>query len=191
MPHRPTATGVLSVLSVMLYMAVCAFASAKDAPKTPQQVGRFIRVQLPITGQTFERTRRIVRRAMDRAKKEDSRLTLVFEFDVSKEQKNFGRGSEFGAAHDLASFLSSEELSGVRTVAYLPQPIQGHAVLVAMACQELIMAKDASIGSAGIDEKTITPTLRSAYTEIANRRADRALGIGVGNVGSSRRGSSS
>lgn len=181
MPHRPTATGVLSVLSVMLYMAVCAFASAKDAPKTPQQVGRFIRVQLPITGQTFERTRRIVRRAMDRAKKEDSRLTLVFEFDVSKEQKNFGRGSEFGAAHDLASFLSSEELSGVRTVAYLPQPIQGHAVLVAMACQELIMAKDASIGSAGIDEKTITPTLRSAYTEIANRRrtVPSALALGM------------
>ena len=32
------------------------------------------------------------------------------------------------------------------------------------------MAKDATIGAAGIDEATITPDLRSAYTEIAGRR---------------------
>ncbi len=166
--------------TLLLFIAPSGFAAAKDAPKTPLQVGRFIRIQLPITGQTFERTRRTVRRAMDRVKKEDARLTLVFEFDVSKEQKNFGRGSEFGAAHDLANFLSSEELSGVRTVAYLPQPIQGHAVLVAMACQELIMAKEASIGSAGIDEKTITPTLRSAYAEIANRRRTVPVALALG-----------
>ena len=95
---------------------------------------------------------------------------LIFEFDVPKGQKNFGRGSEFGAAHDLANFLSSEELNAVRTVAYLPQSIEGHAVLVAIACQEIVMAKDASIGAAGIDEPVITPTLRAAYTEIANRR---------------------
>jgi len=162
-------------------VATCGSAAAKDTAKAPPQIGRFIRIPLPITGQTFERTRRTVRRAMEQAKKENARLTLVFEFDVSKEQKNFGRGSEFGAAHDLANFLSSEELSGVRTVGFIPQPIQGHAVLVAMACQELIMAKDASIGSAGIDEKTITPTLRSAYAEIANRRrtVPAALALGM------------
>ena len=113
-------------------LAACGFAFAKEEPKTPAQVGRFVRITLPIDGQTFERTRRIVRRAMDQAKKEDARLVLIFEFDVPKGQKNSGRGSEFGAAHDLADFLSSEELNAVRTVAYVPQPIQGHAVLVAL-----------------------------------------------------------
>ena len=58
----------------------------------------------------------------------------------------------------------------MRTVAYVPQSIEGHAVLVAIACQEIVMAKDASMGAAGVDEPAITPTLRSAYTEIANRR---------------------
>ena len=153
----------------------------RTEPKTPAQVGRFVRITLPINGQTFERTRRIVRRAMDQAKKEDARLVLIFEFEVPKGQKNSGRGSEFGAAHDLADFLSSEELNAVRTVAYVPQSIQGHAVLVALACQEIVMAKDASIGAAAIDEKTITPTLRSAYTEIANRRrtVPAALALGM------------
>ena len=165
----------------MLCCAAGSHALGNVAAKSPRQVGRFVRITLPITGQTFERTRRIVRRAMDQAKKEDARLTLIFEFEVPKGQKNFGRGSEFGAAHDLANFLSSEELNAVRTVAYLPQSIQGHAVLVAMACQEIVMAPKATIGAAGIDEKTITPTLRSAYTEIANRRrtVPAALALGM------------
>jgi membrane-bound ClpP family serine protease len=144
-------------------------ARAKDPPP-PRQTGLFLRLTLPVTGQTFERTRRIVRRAIEKARKEDARLVLVFEFEVPKGQKNFGRGSEFGAAHDLANFLSSEELNAVRTVAYLPQSIEGHAVLVVLACQEIVMAKDATIGAAGIDEPVVTPTLRAAYTEIANRR---------------------
>ena len=164
-PHRRMAAVVLAAM-LGLYggTAACRFALAKEEPPGAKQTGRFIHLTLPITGQTYERARRIARRAMDQAKKEESRLVLVFEFDVPKGQKNFGRGSEFGAAHDLASFLSSEELNGVRTVAYLPQSIQGHAALVAISCQEIVMAKDASIGAAGIDEPTITPTLRSAYT---------------------------
>ena len=39
----------------------------------------------------------------------------------------------------------SKPLSGVQTVAYLPKSIQGHAVLVAIACDQIIMGKDASI----------------------------------------------
>ena len=44
------------------------------------------------------------------------------------------------------------------------------------------MAKDASIGAAGIDEKTITPTLRSAYTEIAGRRRTVPAAAGAGHA---------
>ena len=182
--RRATVAGVLLVLlAIMLDMlgGLLSSASAKDEPKATRQIGRFARIALPITGRTQERICKIVDRAMETAKKEDARLVLVFEFDVPKGQKNFGRGSEFGAALSLANFLSSEELNAVRTVAYVPESIQGHAVLVALACQEIIMAKDATIGAAGIDEKTMTPTMRSAYTEIANRRrtvpATLALGM--------------
>jgi len=159
----------ISTVVVLLTMLGGLAATASEAPEPPKQIGRFVHITLPITGQTFERTRRIIRRAMEKAK-DDARLVLIFQFDVPSDQQNFGRGSEFGAAHDLANFLSSEELNAVRTVAYLPKSIQGHAVLVALACQEIIMAKDATIGAAGIDQTNITPTLRSAYAEIAGRR---------------------
>ena len=81
-------------------------------------------------------------------------------------------------------FLSSRELSVAKTVAYIPKTIKGHAVLVAMACEEIVMAPDAEIGEAGIDEpaeEPIDPTVRSGYQEIANRRktipAQVALGM--------------
>jgi membrane-bound serine protease (ClpP class) len=157
----------------VLAAAVAALPTAVSAQERAEgstQIGRFIHIELPINGQTFERTRRAVRRAMDKAKKEHAPLALIFEFDMPKGQKDAGRGSDFGAAHDLANFISSEELNGVRTVAYLPRPIEGHAVLPVIACQEIIMAKDATIGAAGIDEKTLTPTMRSSYSEIAGRR---------------------
>jgi membrane-bound serine protease (ClpP class) len=57
-------------------------------------------------------------------------------------------------------------------------------VLVAMACEEIIMAPDATIGEAGIDEPAEEPigrTVRSGYSEIANVRrtipAEVALGM--------------
>jgi membrane-bound ClpP family serine protease len=165
---RRTIVGVL----LPLCLAACDFAFAKDQPREPPQVGRFLRVPLPITGQTFARIHSQVNQTIDkvREEKKDVRLVLIFEFEPPKGQAGSSRGSEFGAAYDLANFLSSDKLNAVRTVAYVPRPIQGHAVLAALACQEIIMAPQASIGAAGIDETTITPPLRSAYTEIANRR---------------------
>ena len=179
-PVRRIVTRVILVLLAMLCAPPASSFAKNQLQKPPPQIGRFIHVTLPITGQTFERTRRVVRRALEKANKENARLVLVFEFDAPKGQKEFGRGSDFGAAHDLASFISSEELGGVRTVAYLPDAIEGHAVLPVIACQEIIMAKDATIGAAGIDETTITPTLRSAYTEIAGRRRTVPVVVALG-----------
>ena len=49
----------------------------------------------------------------------------------------------FGQALDLARYISSRDLSGVETVAFIPRTVKGHAVLVAMACEEIVMAPDA------------------------------------------------
>ncbi|MGH7192662.1 MAG: hypothetical protein ACREJM_03905, partial [Candidatus Saccharimonadales bacterium] len=75
--------------------------------------------------------------------------------------------SEFGKAHDLARYLSGDNLDGATTVAYLPETITGHAVLVAMACEEIIMSEDAQLGDAGKGEALITPSMQSTYVEIA------------------------
>jgi membrane-bound ClpP family serine protease len=155
---------------LVLCCAIPAPAFAKDEPKTPAQIGRFIQVPLPITDQTVTHVRRVVGRAIEKAKKDNARLALIFEFRGPKGQTDAARGSDFSQSYGLANFLSGDDLSGVRTVAYLPGSVEGHAVLPVIACQEIIMAKDATLGAAGIDERTITPTMRSAYSEIAGRR---------------------
>jgi len=96
--------------------------------------------------------------------------TVVIQLNVRTDEELFGRGSSFAACYELASLLNSERLSHVRFVAFMPQSIQGHAVLVALACNERIMAELADIGAAGIDETRITDTHRQAYREIARLR---------------------
>ena len=140
--------------------------------ESPQRLGWTMKLRLPIDGDTYRRAQRFVYEARNRASTTGRQPVLIFEFQVMPNQSAFGRGTEFGAAYQLADFLSGPKLGDAVTVAYIPQSIQGHAVLVALACDEIIMAADAQIGSAGIDETAVTDTIRFAYEEIANRRKD-------------------
>ena len=152
----------------------------KNAPaQLEKTIGRAIRMQLPIDGQTLPRVKRFVNRSFEQARAENATPVLIFEFYVPKGQENFGRGSDFFNASSVADYLTSAELNGARTVAYIPQSIQGHAVLAAIACQQIIMDKDATIGAAGIDEKTILPEYAGWYKTIANRRRTVPEGIAL------------
>lgn len=175
------ALGLVSC-GLLAMLAIGPAARAIDTPKTPetQRVGYSIRITLPIDGQTSKHVQQFVRRAVERARSIGARPVLILEFDVPPGQGQLGRGSEFGAVYSLADFLSSEEMNGVTTVAYLPEPIQGHAVLAALACDQILMAPDASLGQAGADEKIINPPTLSAYREIAGRRRTVPVAIAIG-----------
>jgi membrane-bound ClpP family serine protease len=183
---RPTGTlpGALAVLLAVILASASAQqdgGAANGAADPAKRMGRLIPITLPITGESTGHIRRSVRRALDQANAEGKRPVLVFEFKVPPNQDEFGRGSEFGPSYELADFLSGEQLNQATTVAFIPQSIQGHAVLVALACDEIIMAADAEIGNAGVDSPNITPPIHAAYKEIANRRktipAEVALGL--------------
>ena len=157
-------------------------AVAPPPAQEAREVGRLVRIPLPVTGNADTQVMRAVQRALSEIGPSDSRPVLVFEFAPGENRT--GQGSDFSRALALARYLSSREMSAAKTVAYIPHRIQGHAVLVAMACEEIIMAPDAQIGEAGIDEpaeEPIDPTVRSGYYEIANRRrtipAEVALGM--------------
>jgi membrane-bound ClpP family serine protease len=103
----------------------------------------------------------------------------VFEFSPAK--GTAGEGSSFGDALDMARFLSGDRLSQVRTVAWLPRSVKGHAVLAVLACEEIMIGKGAEFGAAGSGEPgAIDDTLRRAYTEIAERRRTVPAAIALG-----------
>jgi len=134
-------------------------------------------VSLPITGKSSHAVARTLEQvAKDFAKTDRSNdaettpPTVIFQFKVGADQEAFGRGSSFGACYEIAGLIVGERFNGIRTVAYFPQSVKGHALLVALACNELIVAEDVEIGEAGIDERTLSPTQREAYHEISQRR---------------------
>ncbi|MDR2641168.1 MAG: hypothetical protein LBC74_00075 [Planctomycetaceae bacterium] len=98
------------------------------------------------------------------------RPTIILQFNVEPDQDVYGRGSSFGVCYEVAKLLVSEKFNGIRTVAYFPQSVKGHVMLVALACDEWAAADKAEIGEAAGGDANITKTEREAYFEISRKR---------------------
>jgi membrane-bound serine protease (ClpP class) len=154
-----------------------AAAGAAPADATTR-AAYLVRIPLPIAGNVDTQVEQMVSKLLERMPAGEQRPVLIFEFSAAEGQS--GEGSKFERALSLARFLSGQDLSRVRTVAYLPNSVQGHAVLAVMACEEIIMHPDAKLGLAGIDEAAVDATMRSAYTEIAERRRTIPVPVALG-----------
>jgi membrane-bound ClpP family serine protease len=177
--RRAAASGAAALLILAAGLVRPVFADEKPLAAKPEtaaenaepeggkRVGFSIRLPLPITGETARRVRQFVGSALKKAQTRKARPFLIFEFDVPPGEENFGGGSEYTAALDVALTLTGKELAGAETAAYITKPIHGHALLAVIACDNVIMAPDASLDASGIDKDTITRAVRSAYRDIA------------------------
>ncbi|MCG8586224.1 MAG: hypothetical protein MI757_16070, partial [Pirellulales bacterium] len=142
------------------------------------RAGRLVRIPVPITGRVQKQVEDSIRRVVAALPESEERPVLVLEFWPG--QTEFGAGSEFGAAYELASFLTSNDLSRVKTIAYVPKSIKGHAVLPVLACEEIFMAPNAELGEAGLDEDSVKRTQHVAYEEIAGLRKTIPAPVALG-----------
>lgn len=87
--------------------------------------------------------------------------TLIYDLQVS--------GSDFAACYGLAKEIM--ELPVKRRIAYISRPLSGHAVLLALACDEIAMAEDVKIGNLSDDQRLADPTIteQTAYEEVARK----------------------
>ena len=153
-------------------------STSEPSTEAAQNSGRLIRIPLPVTGNVDVRVKRAVTEVLRDLPSEGARPVLVFEFWSPEDDE--GVGSEFERCLSVARFLASDRLNAVRTVAYLPRSVRGHAVLVVIACEEIIMSPDAELGDAGFDETLIDPTVRRGYSEIADRRRTVPSSVALG-----------
>lgn len=163
--------------------------SGRAPPANPagdERFARIIPVTLPITGPSGARIKQYVLRLLDDFKNRKRQLVLIFRFDTNRGEENYASRSEFGACYDLADFLTSDNLAGVETVAYVPYRAEGHAVLVVLACNEIVLAPDAEWGAAGVAERRVTPPMQSAYRHIVERRRTIPPAIALGMLDASR-----
>lgn len=156
----------LTSLLLGFFLALCGAAS--DAQENPapaadeKTTGHVITLQLPVDDRLDRHVRRVVSRVRTEASQKGQNLTLVLELRGGAEGK-------FGDTFDLADFLSGPELGGARTIAFVPKDLTGHGVLLALACDEIVMAPKASIGKV-LQEGEPSKSVSVAYQEIAARR---------------------
>lgn len=188
----PAALAVwIAVVSLTLLQLASARTAAQEldseAPPAPRP-GHLIRVPLPITSEVASSIERTLQQLLDESDnviRNEDRPTVVLEFDTSNNKT--GRGSQLGSCLELARKMTSNEMNRLRTVAFVPPAagaallndfetekpqsnLMGHAVLVALAANELVVSLQASIGQATVDEPKVTNLIREVYREVASRR---------------------
>jgi membrane-bound serine protease (ClpP class) len=134
-------------------------------------------IPFPLTDREEARIKQQIQRIVDQGGQKDrSIVVLQFESTAGEiaqtvdENKPVGRGTEFERSLALARWLIGPTGIRARTVAYLPQSIEGNAVLIALACEEIAMAPLVEIGRASIDDNVVDPLVIESFVGIAKRR---------------------
>ncbi|MEO8269423.1 MAG: hypothetical protein ABI557_06880, partial [Aureliella sp.] len=173
-------TRVVAACMLLLLLSVRAIpqeASAKAAVEA-ERVGYIVEVQLPLVGDRDETVKRQIRRIADANRDALQRPVVVLRFavdpiasvDVEAGSGLGSRGSQFERCLSLARFLTSPDAARVRLVAYLPETVEGHAVLPVLACEEILANSTAELGRAAIDEP-LDASIEGAYRDVVSRRA--------------------
>ena len=89
---------------------------------------------------------------------------------LNQAESLLGQGTSFEKSLSISRWLTGPKGSRLRTVAYFNESMVGHAVLIALACEEIAMAADAEFGRAAMDEQAVDDTIKQAYVDIAKRR---------------------
>ena len=153
-------------------------AQGPDAAAPTLNPGQFFTIEEPINSDTLERikagTRQVIARA---ASQQSERPILVFVIKPGRAQPNT---SGFGTSFELANFLSTELAGAKYTVAYVPEPLKGYAVLPALACGEIVLGPEASLGPITPEGQDVKADYREPIRSLARRKgreADLFLGL--------------
>jgi membrane-bound ClpP family serine protease len=173
-----------------------ATAKSADSPAEVATLPRssvVIRVPLPITPSTRQKIERALQTAAAEAAARHTiatRPVVMLEFETT--EINTGASSDLTACFGLARLLTSPAMARIQTIAYIsanragrgdpsdrgalgsPEKINGqlngHAVLVAIACSEIVMEYGTAIGNAGAGEEPVDAIVANIYKDIASRR---------------------
>ncbi|MFM9959708.1 MAG: NfeD family protein [Planctomycetaceae bacterium] len=145
---------------------------APAAAKSP--LASYLRVGSPVSDAVQAKVLNAARKLQHQADQEGRPAVLILEIGPGT--------SKFGSIRDLAKELTSAKFAALRTIAWIPEPkdkkrIDGFNVILALACKEIVMHRDAELGDIGrgkaldaeeqqfvlsLIEKRLNPKLSSA-----------------------------
>ena len=168
MRHIPLAAMLLAGLS--LFPCV-ASAQEKSAPKVaPKPIGQFLTVTSPLNDQMVSELTNLAIELQAQAVRENRDALLVLEIEPGT--------SGFGHVSDAVRFLTSSDVSRVRTIAWLPRSVDGTRAVLALACHDIVMHPDATLGDIGRGE-AVSNEDQIFIMSLVDRRRNPRLSRGV------------
>ena len=131
-----------------------------QAGQASNRTGLLVKIPLPVDSKSAAKIKLTLKRIAETAPqvvRPEERQVVVLEFDTQGGKT--GRGSELEACQSLARFLASSDMNRVESIAYIPadsrsevngsSQLNGHAVLIAIAANQIAMDQGTSIGKGG------------------------------------------
>ena len=119
-------------------------AAADEKPDDGRPPARFLTVSGTIDERMDSRIQNLAIELQNQATQRDRDAFLVLEIT---------RGSsKFGLVMEAAKFLTSARLNRVKTIAWVPERLDGYNAILALACKEIVMHPDAELGDIGRGE---------------------------------------
>lgn len=148
---------------------------ANDAVQ--QRNGYLIEVPLPLVGSRDEAVQQQINQVANKSHGGERPIVVLHFKSVSPTksddagaERSGSRGTTFERGLFLARYLTSAAAAKVRLVAYLTEPVEGHAVLPVIACEDIYASEGGELGQASLDEKRVDEVIRGAYREIVKAR---------------------
>jgi len=161
---------ILSIVPHVLSPRSSAFADP-PAPAGGTVPGQFFTVTEPVTSESIAQVRNAARQLIDRSAAKGKEPVLVFEFTPG----DSGHLTSAFPAMELSTLISTGLSGAKQRVAYVPQPLRGYAVLAALACNEIVMGSESSIGPITAEGQDADPAeVREHARVLAVRTARRS-----------------
>lgn len=135
--------------------------SAVRADDVPQPIGQFLSLSSPLDDHALSVVQRVAQDLQQRATEQKRTAILVLEIPAGT--------TPFPHVQAMTRFLTSNAVSSLRTVAWVPETVTGPNVLVALACREIVMHPDAQIGDLGRGQ-TLEPEDQQIILALAQKR---------------------
>ena len=155
-----------TVAATGAHSAVAQEAAEAQAPR----FGQFLTLTSPIGDSQVARVGNLAMELQAKAERENRDAVLILEIPPG--------ASRFGQVSDLARKLISADVSRVRTVAWIPKTVHGYHSIIALACHDVVMDPDASIGDIGRGS-ALPKEEQEFILSISGRRRNSRLSRGV------------
>ena len=148
--------------TLLLAAAAVPLAAQEDAPAEVPAI--LVKVGSPVDEAVVGTVQNAALQLQRSSEEAGARGVLVLELTPGS--------SRFGPVRDLAQFLTSADLSDVRTVAWVPETVDGNNAVLALACEEIVLHPDAELGDLGRG-RALDPADEAFVVSLAEKRHNR------------------